>query len=49
MRCAECGRPWLDPIERWHGDLIVGDEDDEEALEAAVFCPSCAEREFGAS
>jgi hypothetical protein len=47
VRCAECGRPWLDPDERWLAPLSVGDEGNEEALEAAVFCPGCASREFG--
>jgi NUBPL iron-transfer P-loop NTPase len=47
--CAQCGRPWLDSTERWHSDIIVGDEDNEEQLEAAMFCPECAAREFGTS
>jgi hypothetical protein len=28
------------------GPLTVGDEDNEEALEAVVFCLTCATREF---
>jgi hypothetical protein len=48
LHCAECGRPWLDPNERWHGALAVGDEADEDAREVVVFCPDCAEGELGA-
>jgi hypothetical protein len=36
---AECGRPWLDPTERWRS-LV----DDEGA--ARLFCPVCAREEF---
>jgi hypothetical protein len=39
--CVECSRPWLDPDERWRSYL---DHEDELRL----FCPDCAEREFGA-
>lgn len=41
QECAECGRPWLpaDP-RRWRAYLDIHDE-------VKVFCPECAEREFG--
>jgi hypothetical protein len=39
--CSECGRAWTDPSERWQTFLTVDDQ-------PALFCPSCAEREFGA-
>ena len=48
LLCAECGRRWLDTGERWIAPLAVGDEENEDALEAAVFCPDCFNREFGA-
>jgi len=37
--CAECGRQWLDPRERWRVYL-----DDEERT--YMVCPQCAEKEF---
>jgi hypothetical protein len=37
--CVECGRPWLDPAERWRSFLTVDDE-------AAVYCLECAREEF---
>lgn len=40
LTCAECGRPWRALLERWRSYLTVDDE-------ARVWCPSCAEREFG--
>lgn len=38
--CAECGRPWLDPDERWRSYLTVDDE-------TALYCPTCGQAEFG--
>lgn len=41
MTCAECGR--VDDGERgWEAHLT-----DDEPSVAVVFCPACAEREFG--
>jgi uncharacterized protein with PIN domain len=42
-RCPECGRPW-EPheTERWKAYLT-----DDEPPEVVVFCPDCAERQFG--
>jgi hypothetical protein len=39
--CQECGRPWLDPRERWRLYLT-----DDEPAEAVPYCPTCAAREF---
>jgi hypothetical protein len=39
-RCGECGREW-DGLERgWRRYLTVDDE-------TGLYCPECAEREFG--
>jgi hypothetical protein len=38
--CAECERPWTDPNERWRSYLTIDDE-------AALYCPECADAEFG--
>jgi hypothetical protein len=38
--CANCDRSWADPQERWAAFLDVDDE-------VALFCPACAESEFG--
>jgi hypothetical protein len=43
--CVECGRvPSLPDARGWHAYLTV---DEDEPVEAAVYCPECAEREFG--
>jgi DNA-directed RNA polymerase subunit RPC12/RpoP len=39
VRCVECGRE-AEPGELWR--LLFADE-----REVAIYCPSCAEREFG--
>jgi DNA-directed RNA polymerase subunit N (RpoN/RPB10) len=44
IRCAECGRPWLERDERWQAPLAVGDEEAEDALEAIVMRRSTAGR-----
>jgi hypothetical protein len=38
----ECRRPWLVGHERWRLKLT-----EEQTPEAVVYCPDCAEREFG--
>jgi DNA-directed RNA polymerase subunit RPC12/RpoP len=42
LECAECGRPWFDPADRWRSFL---DDEDEPRL----YCPRCGEAEFGDS
>jgi len=42
-QCAECGTEWL-PGENWGWKAHWTDDD---PPEVAVFCPECAEREFG--
>jgi len=42
--CAECGRPWL-AASREHWKAYIADI--ERPPEVLVFCPDCAEREFG--
>jgi hypothetical protein len=40
ITCAECGRRWNDPHERWQAHLTLDDQ-------AVLYCPECAESEFG--
>ena len=50
LRCAECGREAETEFEAhgWRPDLTTREEGAEEATAAvAVYCPECAEREFG--
>jgi hypothetical protein len=45
LRCVECDRVQTDPVARgWRAYLTV---DEDEPAEAIVYCPECAEREFG--
>ena len=46
LYCIECAAKTTDGY-GWRAYLTVGDEDNEEALEAVVFCLACAAREFG--
>lgn len=39
LRCCECGRLWLDDLERWRAYLTVDDD-------VAHYCPACAVAEF---
>ena len=41
MTCTECGRH-LEPGEVWHLHFV-------DLGEIAIYCPECAEREFGES
>jgi len=41
--CTECSRPWLLSTERWKAYIA----DIERPPEVLVFCPDCAQREFG--
>ena len=38
--CDECGRPWEDERERWRALRTIDGG-------VSIFCPECAEREFG--
>jgi hypothetical protein len=42
LHCQECSRRWDDPAERW---LVYFTR--EEPPEPAVYCLTCARREFG--
>jgi hypothetical protein len=42
--CAECGREQRKDERGWRAYLT---DDSDEPIEAVVFCPDCAEREFG--
>ena len=42
LHCQECNRRWNDPGERW---LVYFTR--EEPPESSVYCPGCAQREFG--
>lgn len=42
IHCSECGVAWTDPGERWGGFHT-----DDEPPDVIVFCPGCAELEFG--
>jgi hypothetical protein len=41
---SECGREQADDERGWRSYLTT---DEEEPAEAVVYCPDCAEREFG--
>jgi hypothetical protein len=41
---VECGRETTGPEKGWRAVLASGVEDE---LEVGVYCPACAEREFG--
>jgi hypothetical protein len=45
--CVECGREQPAGERGWRALLTVDDADDEEPVEALVYCPSCAECKFG--
>jgi hypothetical protein len=42
--CVECGRKQIADERGWRSYLTT---DEEEPAEALIFCPDCAEREFG--
>jgi hypothetical protein len=44
--CAECGRPWLEKVERWRAVLAVDDDDRIDPGEAFVYCSECHAAEF---
>lgn len=45
LRCIECGHQSATG-HRWRA-YLTNDPNEDEPSEVAVFCPSCAEREFG--
>jgi hypothetical protein len=45
IRCAECGREQREGERGWQA--LHGREQPEDVPEVIVFCPHCAEREFG--
>jgi hypothetical protein len=45
LRCVECGRPQPSNVARGWKAYLTADED--KPAEALVYCPECAEREFG--
>jgi hypothetical protein len=46
VRCAECGAEADEKAAGWRGYLGQDPNEDPEPI-AFVFCPECAEREFG--
>jgi len=46
MWCEGCGRPWANRLERWRV-YLTDEEVEDEPPRAVVYCPACAEREFG--
>jgi hypothetical protein len=46
LHCVECGRESADKAVGWRA-LLNGEPDEDEYV--AIFCPVCAEREFGPS
>ena len=51
LNCEECATQpaTVEEALRWRAYLVavVEDESDEEVAEVAVYCPECADREFG--
>ena len=56
LRCEECGREgrtgedasgWRALLTVAPDDDVSGDTDDDEVRGVAIYCPQCAEREFG--
>lgn len=49
FRCVECGRAFESEVEAhgWRAYLVPELKDDDEPEDFAVYCPECAEREFG--
>lgn len=45
--CVECAAEAPPGAVGWRAVLAVGDEDTEDVLEVAVYCPTCAAMEFG--
>jgi hypothetical protein len=45
--CEECGRVAPDNAKGWRAFLGVDVNEEEEGTRVYIFCPECAEREFG--
>lgn len=45
LRCTECGRPADEDMKGWQA--LHGRSEAEDQPETFVFCPECAEQEFG--
>jgi hypothetical protein len=46
LRCVECGAEADELAAGWRA-YRAGDLDEDDVVEVLMFCPSCAEREFG--
>jgi hypothetical protein len=47
LRCVECADEADELATGWRA-YRAGDLDDDDVIEVLMFCPPCAEREFGA-
>jgi hypothetical protein len=47
LRCAECGAGSDELATGWRAYLAGELDEDEREAEILMFCPTCAEREFG--
>jgi hypothetical protein len=47
LRCAECGKVGEGSMEGWRAMLGTDMDDENAPTETHLFCPACAEREFG--
>jgi hypothetical protein len=47
VRCAECGKLGEGSMEGWQAMLSIDIDDENTPTETHLFCPACAEREFG--
>jgi hypothetical protein len=47
VRCAECGKLGEGSMEGWRAMLGTDVDDENAPTETHLFCPVCAEREFG--
>jgi hypothetical protein len=48
LRCVECGAEADEIANGWRA-YRAGDLEEDDVVEVLMFCPACAEREFGAS
>jgi hypothetical protein len=46
LRCIECGAESERGLD-WEARIAYDPDDDDEPAEVVVFCPVCAQREFG--
>jgi hypothetical protein len=49
VRCAECGKLGEGSMEGWRAVLGVDIDDEDAPARTYLFCPACADREFGPS